>query len=146
MDVKTAYLNANLDTEIFMEQPEGFVIGDKSKKVLRLKKSLYGLKQSGRMWNHLLHSFLTEQGFERSKAENCVYVKCFKNTKIIIIVWVDDLIIAGSSLKAVEVMKGILAERFKMKDFNQLSEFLGMEFVFGENEIKIHQSKYTEKI
>ena len=148
MDVKSAYLNADLDCEVYMEQPKGFVVQNKSNNdmVLKLKKSLYGLKQSGRMWNHMLHGFLVEKGFMRSEAENCVYVNCDKGVKIIIIVWVDDLIIAGSNLKAVESVKSILTQRFKMKDFGVIKEFLGIEFVFENDCVKLHQEKYIQKI
>ena len=148
MDVKSAYLNANLDCEVFMEQPEGFVVKNRPNDdmVLRLKKSLYGLKQSGRLWNHLLHSFLLEKGFVRSEAENCVYVRLKNGIKIIIIVWVDALIIAGSNLDAVEEVKAILTQRFKMKNFGPLKEFLGIEFDFRDNGVKLHQEKYIKKI
>ena len=148
MDVKSAYLNADLDCELFMEQPEGFVVKNdpNDDMVLRLKKSLYGLKQSGRLWNHLLHSFLLEKGFVRSEAENCVYVKLQNGIKIIIIVWVDDLIIAGSNLDAVEEVKTILTQRFKMKNFGPLKEFLGIEFEFLDDGVKLHQEKYIKKI
>ena len=148
MDVKRAYLNANIDCEVFMEQPKGFITksGDNDDLVLRLKKSQYGLKQSGRLWNNLLHSFLVERGFVRSESENCVYVSYENGVKLIIIIWVDDLIIAGSTLNAVEKVKKVLAERFKMKDFGRISEFLGIEFEFHDDHVKLHQGKYAEKV
>ena len=148
MDVKCAFLNAKLDCEVYIEQPEGFKkVGKNGENlVYRLKKSLYGLKQSGRLWNNLLHSFLVDQNFVRSEAENCVYIRCENGTKIIIIIWVDDLIIAGSSLKAVEEMKVSLSNKFKMKDFGQISNFLGIQFDFKLGSIVMHQAKYAEKI
>lgn len=68
MDVKTAYSNAPVDCEIYMEQPEGFEVSDKSvqKLVYRLNKSLNGLKHSARNWNQMLHTFLKENGFVES--------------------------------------------------------------------------------
>ena len=148
MDFKSAYLNAEVDCEIFLEQPKGFIIKNDNNEdlVLKLKKSLYGLKQSGRMWNNLLHSFLVDLGFLRSEAENCVYVRCTEGAKIIIIVWVDDLIIAGSDLDAVEQVKEKLKQKFKMKDFKLIEEFLGIQFELGENCVKLHQEKYAGKI
>ena len=109
MDVKSAYLNAYLDCEVYMEQPQGFHEGDH---VMKLKKSLYGLKQSGRMWNNLLHSFLIKIGFIRSEVENCVYVRVQSGAKVIILVFVDDLIVAGSNLGAVSDVKSLLSNRF----------------------------------
>ena len=74
MDVKTAFLNAEIDLEIYVEQPEGYVIYDKesNKLLCKLNKSLYGLKQSGRNWHNMLHNFLRVQKFEQSYADPCV--------------------------------------------------------------------------
>ena len=148
MDFKSAYLNADLDFEIFMEQPKGFVVKNNPNDdlVYKLKKSLYGLKQSGRMWNNLLHNYLLKKGFKRSKAENCVYIKYENRIKIIIIVWVDDLIIAGSNIDCVDEVKSYLTKRFCMKDFGVLKEFLGIEFEFTNEGVKLSQEKYTRKI
>ncbi|KAF2343503.1 Reverse transcriptase RNA-dependent DNA polymerase [Trinorchestia longiramus] len=99
MDVCTAYLHAKIDCNVFVEQPEGFIELDKNgeKLVYKLKKSLYGLKQSGRNWNNLLHQFLVEQNFVQSLSYTCVYVRESDSGKVIIIVWVDDLILASSN-------------------------------------------------
>ena len=130
MDVSSAYLNAPIDTEIFIDQPEGFVKYDVNGKKLffRLKKSIYGLKQSGRNWYELLHNFLLVEGFEMSLADSCVYCKKIDNLKIIIIFWVDDIIIAASNEQLLNVAKRSLSQNFKMKDFGKLSWFLGIEF------------------
>ena len=146
MDVKSAYLNAKLDCDVYMEQPEGFKVGTGSDMVLKLNKSLYGLKQSGRMWNHLLHSFLVDLGFSRSEAENCLYTRSQYGIKVMILVWVDDLIIAGSDLNRVQEVKLQLSKRFKMKDFGTIKEFLGIQFEFNEDYVKLHQAKYVTKV
>ena len=76
MDVKTAYLNAPIDCEIYMEQAEGFEVQrEKGKLVYKLNKSLYGLKQSGRNWNSLLHSYLQANKFAQSPTDHCVYIR-----------------------------------------------------------------------
>ena len=95
MDVKTAYLNAPIDCEIFMEQPEGFVKmgGNGEKLVCKLKRSLYGLKQSGHNWNKLLHEHLETNKFKQSYVDNCVYTR--NDGKVIVLVWVDDIMIAA---------------------------------------------------
>ena len=148
MDVKSAYLNANIDCDIYLEQPKGFESKGKNNesKVLKLKKSLYGLKQSGRMWNNLLHGFLVGQGFIRSDADNCVYTRSKNGSKTIILIWVDDLIITGSDLATVEKVKLALSNKFKMKDFGQISEFLGIQFDFFDDCVKLHQSNYIDRI
>ena len=99
MDVKTAYLNAPIDCELYIEQPEGYERkGPNGQKLLcKLKKSLYGLKQSGRNWNCLFHGYLTQERFVQSLDDPCVYVKSTEFGLVIAIVWVDDIIIAGSN-------------------------------------------------
>lgn len=147
MDVKTAYLNAEIDCEIFVEQPPGFVVkSDKSDLVLKLKRSLYGLRQSGRNWNHLLHSFLINLGFEQSLSDNCVYSRNDVNGKVIMMIYVDDLIIAASCKDILTEIKSTLSSRFKMKDFGTISYFLGIEFKITENCIEMNQCRYAEKI
>lgn len=75
MDVETAYLHAPINCEIYKEQPEGYVkqspIGEKL--VCKLNNSLYGLKPSGRNWNAVLHTYLTENGFLQNPADHCAY-------------------------------------------------------------------------
>jgi len=112
MDVKTAYLNAPIDCEIFMEQPEGFEQhNDRGvKQVWKLRKSLYGLKQSGRNWNMMLHEFLVNQSFVQSMSDSCVYTKTVGESKVILIVWVDDLLIAASNDAVLNEVKKSLSE------------------------------------
>ncbi|KAK3876712.1 hypothetical protein Pcinc_018524 [Petrolisthes cinctipes] len=133
MDVKTAYLNADIEYEIYLEQPEGFVKKNEKGEhlVCKLKKSLYGLKQSGRNWNSTLQKFLNDQKFNQSAAENCLYTKFEGNNVTMILVWVDDIIIAASNDGALQVIKKALKDRFKMKDLGQLSWYLGIEFTFN---------------
>lgn len=148
MDVKTAYLNADLDCEIFLEQPKGFVKTDKNGEelVCKLKKSLYGLKQSGRNWNNLLHKCLVEENFVQSQADYCVYTKFEGGSTTIIIFWVDDIIIAASNSLALNRVKKYLSDKFKMKDIGKLAWFLGIEFVFEGDCIRMNQRMYCEKL
>ena len=74
MDVKTAFLNGELDEEIYMEQPEGWVVPGKEDLVCRLQKALYGLKQASRQWNLKIHQSLVEEGFQRTYSDAGVYV------------------------------------------------------------------------
>ena len=148
MDVCSAYLNANIDCELYIEQPPGFVIKSKNdqKLVCKLNKSLYGLKQSGRMWNNVLHNFLLSLEFEQSLCDHCVYTKCIDNATIVIIFWVDDLIISAPNLEVMTDIKLALSKRFKMKDIGKLTWFLGIEFNITNDSITMNQSKYAEKL
>ena len=97
MDVKIAYLHAPIDRGIYMEQPEGYE-KEGEKLVCKLEKSIYGLKQSGRNWNEMLHTCLVDDNFTQNPTDHCVYTKESKEArKIIVVIWVDDLIIAASN-------------------------------------------------
>ena len=127
MDVKTAYLNAPIDHDIYIQQPEGFETCDKNSNELvwKLKKSLYGLKQSGRKWNNTLHTYLVSAKLSQSLADQCVYITVTEaNEEISVIVWVDDIGICASNSHILESVKSALSKRFKMKDLGKLSWYL----------------------
>jgi len=125
MDIVTAFLNPELKKEIFMETPQGYA-KKHQKGVLRLKKGLYGLKQSGRLWYYELHATLLKMGFVRSDADHSIYSKDNKGEKIVIIVYVDDLVIITDKNSSMDSIKGQLSSRFKMEDGGELSYILGM--------------------
>lgn len=147
MDVKTAYLNAPIDCEIYMEQAEGFeVTGKESRLVYKLNKSLYGLKQSGRNWNSLLHSYLQANKFAQSPTDHCVYIRQVDKDIVMIIVWVDDLIIAASDESLLNETKQMLKDKFNMKDLGKLSYFLGIDFKQENGLVKMNQRRYLLKV
>ena len=148
MDVKTAYLNAPIDCELYVDQAEGFEVKSSTgeKLVYRLNKSLYGLKQSGRNWHTLLHTFLIENGFTQSVVDTCVYSKIADQNIVIILVWVDDIIIAASNDFVLCEIKNLMKNRFNMKDLGQLSWFLGIQFVYDNGCIKMNQTQYLKNL
>ena len=95
MDVKTAFLNGDLEEDIYMDQPQGFVQGNM---VCKLKKSLYGLKQSPRAWYECIHAFFVKEGLVRSHADHSLYVVQSSTHIVIVIIYVDDLIILASNM------------------------------------------------
>ena len=129
MDVKTAYLHAPIEHKIYSEQREGYEVQSKGngKLLCKLKKSLYGLKQSGRNWNKMLHDYLCEM-FVQKSADHCVYSKITDKEKVHIIIWVDDLIIAASDDDVLRCVKEMLKSKFRMKDLGKLTHFLGIDF------------------
>ena len=145
MDVKTAYLNAPIDCELFINAPEGYNDSGKNL-ILKLKKSLYGLKQSGRNWNHMIHDYLMSQSFKQSEVDNCVYVKSTVHGKVIIIIWVDDIILAASNENMLRDEKSSLCNQFKMKDLGEISYFLGIEFHRNGDSYCLSQEKYIDKL
>jgi hypothetical protein len=117
VDVKAAYLHVPIDCNIYVEQPEGFAItgNDGEHFVYKSNKSLYGLKQSGRNWNSVLHSYLIREGFTQSQADNCVYTRVTDKSVTLKIVWVDELIIASNCTTTLSDIKDNLGKRFQMK-------------------------------
>ncbi|GKC69754.1 zinc finger, CCHC-type containing protein [Tanacetum coccineum] len=97
MDVKTAFLNGDLDEEIYMKQPEGFVMPGHESKVCKLKKSLYGLKQAPKQWHQKFDDVVLSNGFSLNQADKCVYSKFDASGKgVIICLYVDDMLIFGT--------------------------------------------------
>ena len=92
MDVKSTFLNGELEEEVYTEQPQGFEQSDHGDVVCRLKKALYGLKQAPRAWYARLDKYLQQQGFKRGSVDNNLYIKMDKESMIIIEVYVDDII------------------------------------------------------
>ena len=153
MDVKTAYLNGDLEREIYMEQPEGYVDKDQTDLVCRLRKSLYGLKQSARCWNITIDSFLKESGYVQSNADPCVYFKTEnkdgkKECLMIIALYVDDMVLATNDTTMLEKEKSLMKERFEMEDRGEIHYCLGMSITRDRASkiLKINQRAYLENV
>ena len=142
LDVKSAYLNADIDAEIYLNQPEGFQKSDDKgdKLYWKLNKSLYGLKQSGRNWNKLLDEFLTQQKFNQSKSDHCIYTKHDGHSNVIMLIWVDDILVASNSKQSIKEVKDSLNSKFKMKDLGQISTYLGIDFEVKDEYISMSQT------
>jgi hypothetical protein len=131
MDVKSAFLNGDLKEEVYVAQPPGFVISGSENKVLRLRKALYGLRQAPRAWNAKLDDTLVTLGFQRSGAEYGIYTRSRADRRLIIGVYVDDLIITGASEDDIVTFKQEMKLKFQMSDLGLLSYYLGIEVNFS---------------
>ena len=125
--MKTAFLHRELEKDIYMDQPEGFIVPGKEKFVCKLKRSLYGLKQSPRQWNKRFDSFMLSHGFKRSKYNSCVYIKHVNGSPIYLLLYVDDMLIAVKSKVEIAKLKKLLSSVFDMKDLGAAKKILGME-------------------
>ena len=105
MDVKSAFLNGYLEEEIFVEQPEGFVVQGQEEKVYRLRKALYGLKQAPRSWYSRIDAHLVNLGFKKSLSESTLYVKKTDGEMLVVSLYVDDLLVSGSSGEHIDKFK-----------------------------------------
>ncbi|MDC6271022.1 reverse transcriptase domain-containing protein, partial [Acetobacter pasteurianus] len=112
MDVTTALLNAPLEEEIYMKQIEGYEDPAFPDKVLKLNKSLYGLKQAPQAWNLQIHDVLLALGFQRNQAEYCLYIRRSSASTVMVALYVDDLLIAGSTRRAIDLVKAHLMSSF----------------------------------
>lgn len=129
LDVKTAFLHGELDEQIFMNQPKDFKDKLKPDYVCFLKRSLYGLKQSPRQWYKRFDSFVLTIGFQRSKFDHCLYFQHNEtdNNYLFLLLYVDDMLLVGSSPKSINNIKTDLSGEFDMKDLGKAKRILGME-------------------
>jgi hypothetical protein len=146
MDVKSAFLNGDLKEEVYVRQPVGFIVAGQEGKVLRLRKALYGLWQAPRAWNSKLDDTLKKMDFVQSEHEHTMY-RCSHGDDILLVgVYVDDLVITGSSLAAVEEFKEEMKRAFLMSDLGLLSFYLGIEVRQDAGGITLRQAHYAKKI
>ena len=143
MDIKTAFLNGDLEHEIFVEPPDGYP--ETSGRVLKLCKSLYGLKQAPRQWYFKLRAFLKENGWRVSNFDPSVFIKDDEN--LIMEVYVDDINIFGLKEDRIIAMKRQLASRFNMTDLGPCAYYLGMHVHQEANgDVHLHQESYIQQI
>jgi len=146
MDVKSAFLNGDLKEEVYVAQPPGFVDKHSPGKVLRLHKALYGLRQAPRAWNVKLDATLLSLGFRRSENEHGVYTRGRGQKRLIVGIYVDDLIITGGDVDELQAFKDDMKARFQMSDLGALSYYLGIEVHQACSGITISQERYALKL
>ena len=148
VDFTAAFLNRDLSEEVYMKQPTGFIKEAEEHLVCKLKRSLYGLKQSPRCWNHILDKELKKMGFNQSTGDPCIYISKSGGEMLIIGVYVDDIILAGRDLKQVEKVKATLAKSFDVKDLGELKYFLRVSVRIDRSNqsVWIGQPSYTKNI
>ena len=128
MDVTTAFLNGELQEEVYMKQPEGFVAKSQEGLVCKLKRSIYDLKQSPRCWNSALDNHLKKTGFVQATGDPCLYMAS-EGEMFVVAVYVDDIVLAGRSDKWMAEVKKALAEQFEVKDMGELHYFGGVKII-----------------
>ena len=148
MDVKTAFLNGDLEEEIYIQKPVGFVNEGQENKVCKLLKSIYGLKQSSRQWYIRFHNTIILNGFIMIDEDHCVYIKRSMDKFIIMSLYVDDILIAGNSKEYVNEIKGWLSSNFEMKDMGEAAYILGVKISRDRSKklLSMSQEPYINKI
>ena len=140
VDISYAFTNSDIDVEIYMEQPEGFKQGKKGQ-VCRLNKSLYGLKQSSRLWGETLEKVLIKLGFKKTYSDASLYIYDRDNIKIIMPVFVDDITLASKSQEALDNFVIELGKHFKLRDLGPTTFLLGVEITRKREQRKLYLSQ-----
>ncbi|WVZ83089.1 hypothetical protein U9M48_030269 [Paspalum notatum var. saurae] len=146
MDVKTAFLNGELKEEIYMEQPDGFVVKGQESKVCKLLKSLYSLKQAPKQWHKKFDITLTSAGFAVNGADSCVYYRYGGGKGVILCLYVDDILIFGTDIDVINEVKSFLSMKFDMKDLGEADVILNIKLIKDESGITLSQTHYVEKV
>lgn len=136
LDVPTAFLNGDLDEEVYIKCPKGLKIEEG--KVLRLKKALYGLKEAPKCWNKRFHEFIIGKGYSLSKHDSCLYRK--NNTWILL--YVDDILLLGESVDIISQLRN----EFKVKELGEVKNYLGLEITRKKDRMEIRQSEMIHKL
>lgn len=111
MDVKTILLNGNLDEEIYMVHPKGFAMDGGDHLVCRLKRSIYSLKQASRQWYFKFDHVVTSFGFKKNLVDQCIYHEVSGSYFIILILYVDDILLASSDIRLLNKTKQLLSKK-----------------------------------
>ncbi len=144
LDVKGAYLNGTLTQPIYMEQPIGF--DDGSGLVCLLIKSIYSLKQAGRVWNIKFDRAIRKHSFCPLISDPCTYILCQDNQFIIITVWMDDLLLFATLECLIEQTKVNLEAEWELTDLGEPVKIVGIEIMLRDCSITISQRRYLESI
>jgi len=146
LDVKTAFLNGELVEDVYVAQPEGYAVKGKEQLVYKLSKALYGLKQAPRAWNVKLDNSLKKLKFRKCASEPAVYTRGVGKARVILGVYVDDLIVTGSDPSEIATFKKQMTSEFEMSDLGLLSYYLGIEVKQEVDCVTIRQTGYAKKV
>ena len=146
MDVKSAFLNGELEEEVYVEQPPGFENADHMDFVYLLFKALYGLKQAPRTWYDTLSQFLLENGFTRGVIDKMLFHKMHKDEMILVQVYVDDIIFGSTNDNLCKRFSKLMQSKYEMSMMGELTYFLGLQVNQKDDSIFICQSNYIRDL
>jgi hypothetical protein len=146
MDVKSTFLNGDIEEEVYMEKPEGFSLKDNPNYVCKMKKALYGLKQAPRAWYYRLDKFLQEKGFKKGTVDNDLYIKSEGDNLLFVLVYIDDIIFGCTNESSVQWFANSMQIEFEMSMIGELSYFLGLQVKQSSAGIFISQEKYLKEM
>ncbi|RVW41663.1 Retrovirus-related Pol polyprotein from transposon RE1 [Vitis vinifera] len=143
-DVKNVFLHGELSEEVYMDLPPGCMVSEKQcQKVCKLKKSLYGLKQSPRTWFERFTKSMRAFGYRQSNSDHTLFLKKQHGKITTLIVYVDDMVVTGNDPKERKALQNYLSREFEMKNLGPLKYFLGIEVSRSSEGIFLSQRKYA---
>lgn len=145
-DAKSAFLNGELEEDIYMSQPPGFIEEGNEKKVCHLMKSIYGLKQSARIWSEKLHKVIIEARFTQSEADSCLYTYKGSLGEAYLLVYVDDILVISQSSTYIGQIEQIFKSKFNIENLGLVANYLGIRVTKNENSFYLDQQKYIQCI
>ena len=148
MDVKTAFLNGNLEEEIYMMQPEDFIAKNQEHMVCKLKRSIYGLKQASRSWNISFDQAIKSFCFEQNLDEPCVYKRHRDKVVMFLMIYVDDILLIRNDVRIMSSIKIWLSSQFDIKDLGEANFILGIK-LWQDHKNKmlgLSQTGYIDKV
>ncbi|GJU08274.1 zinc finger, CCHC-type containing protein [Tanacetum coccineum] len=147
IDVKKTFLNGELDEEVYINQPQGFIMPENENKVCKLIKSLYGLKQVPKQLHQKFDKVVLSNGYLLNHADKCIYRKFDETGKgVIICLYVDDMLIFGTDQVKVDLTNEFLSSSFSMKDMGEADVIFGIRIKHKSNGITISQSYYIKNV
>lgn len=146
LNVNNAFLQGDLEEEVYMTQPPGFTCVDNPTHICKLRKVIYGLKQAPWAWYNALKGHLAHMGFSKAESDNSLFIRNSNASFMFILVYVDDIIVTGSNSITVNEVIASLASRFSIKDLGNLNYFLGVEVVRNADDIILSQATYINEI
>jgi hypothetical protein len=146
MDVKSVFLNGELEEEVYIEQPEGFQLSENAYYVCKLKKALYGLKQAPRAWYSRLDKYLQQEGFRKGSVDNNLYIKVSQGNILVIEVYVDNIIFDSDDDRLSQKFVKYMQNEFEMSLLGELSLFLGLQICQSNQGIFISQTNYIKEM
>ena len=148
MDVMTAFLNGDLEEEVYMDQPQAFETTGKESLVCKLKKSIYGLKQASRQWYLKFNNTILSYGFVENTVDTCIYMKVTGSQFVILVLYVDDILLAANDKGMLRDVKEFLSKNFEMKDMGEASYVIGIEIFRDRSQgvLGLSQKAYINKV
>nr|GEW82937.1 retrovirus-related Pol polyprotein from transposon TNT 1-94 [Tanacetum cinerariifolium] len=146
MDVKSAFLYETIEEEVYVCQPLGFEDPDYLDKVYKVVKALYGLHQAPRAWCETLANYLLENGFQRGKSDQTLFIKQQKGDILLVQVYVDDIIFGSTNKELCKSFEKLMKDKFQMSSMGELTFFLGLQVKQKDDGIFISQDKYIAEI